>query len=442
MKPIHPLLASLVIASALTALIPAQGWAHTPQPSTATASQHGEDGDEPVYIVISRSSHFGVRDLTSIVNSARDSIDNDLVIARIPANRLNEVSEFVHEYEQRCGGYFAFASQQEAEDFVANDQSFKAITGVSGAPYTIDNPATVNAWLPLVNEANIYATISHLSSYRNRYYTSSYGQNSAQWIRDTWLNLAAGRSDISAELDTCSNCSTQPSVILTIAGNELADQVVVIGAHLDSISNSGGGVEMLAPGADDDASGIATITEIIRIAVASGWKPQRTVKFMGYAAEEVGLRGSNAIAQQFKANGVNVVGALQLDMTNYRNGASSDIRIVSDSANALLKTYFAEIFDAYLAPLGLTRGTYTCGYGCSDHASWTTAGYPAAMLIEPGNANGSFFSSLHTINDTLANMGDSAINSTKYARFGLAFLGEIAKTHPANSDRIFSDGFE
>jgi hypothetical protein len=39
-------------------------------------------------------------------------------------------------------------------------------------------------------------------------------------------------------------------------------------------------------------------------------------------------------------------------------------------------------------------------------------------------------------------MGDSAINSTKYARFGLAFLGEIAKTHNANNDIIFRDGFE
>ena len=69
---------------------------------------------------------------------------------------------------------------------------------------------------------------------------------------------------------------------------------------------------MVAPGSDD-ATGVATLTETLRIALASGWKPKRTVKFMAYAAEEVGLRGSNAIAQQFKANGVNVVGVLQLD---------------------------------------------------------------------------------------------------------------------------------
>ena len=63
----------------------------------------------------------------------------------------------------------------------------------------------------------------------------------------------------------------------------------------------------------------------LRIALADGWQPRRTVKFMGYAAEEVGLRGSNAIAQSFRASGVNVVSVLQVDMTNYKAGAVTDM---------------------------------------------------------------------------------------------------------------------
>ena len=90
-------------------------------------------------------------------------------------------------------------------------------------------------------------------------------------------------------------------MILTVQGAELPDEIVVLGAHLDSINTSGGGsTTQRAPGADDDASGIATLTEVIRISLASGWRPKRTVKFMGYAAEEVGLRGSKAIAQSFR----------------------------------------------------------------------------------------------------------------------------------------------
>ncbi|WP_291139863.1 M20/M25/M40 family metallo-hydrolase [Dokdonella sp.] len=133
------------------------------------------------------------------------------------------------------------------------------------------------------------------------------------------MALANGRSDVSAELFTaCGDCGGQPSVILTIQGTTLPNEVVVLGGHLDSINH----VDNLppaterAPGADDDASGIASLTEILRVAMASNFRPQRTVKFMGYAAEEVGLNGSQAIAQSFQADGVNVVGALQLDMTN------------------------------------------------------------------------------------------------------------------------------
>jgi bacterial leucyl aminopeptidase len=230
-------------------------------------------------------------------------------------------------------------------------------------------------------------------------------------------------------LFSCATCSTQPSVILTIQGTDLPSEVVVLGAHLDSINGSAGGsTTQRAPGADDDASGIATLTEVLRIAMTSGWKPKRTVKFMGYAGEEVGLRGSNAIAQSFKSAGTNVHAVLQLDMTNFKSGAVSDMRLITDFSNPDVKTFLTSLFDTYLAPQGLTRGTYTCGYGCSDHASWTSAGYPSGMMFEAGDSGG-YFPYIHTQNDTLANMANSAQNSVKFAKLGLAFLGEAAKTY-------------
>src|SRR3546814_4878195 len=154
---------------------------------------------------------------------------------------------------------------------------------------------------------------------------------------------------------------------------------------------------------DDDASGIAGLTETLRIALACGWRPQRTVKFMGYAAEEVGLRGSNAIAQSHRQAGVDVVAVLQVDMTNYKAGPVQDMKLITDYSNASLKAFFEQLFDTYMAPMGHTRGTYTCGYGCSDHASWTNAGYPAAMMFEAGDPDGSF-PYIHTTGDTLAMM--------------------------------------
>ncbi|WP_448227671.1 M20/M25/M40 family metallo-hydrolase [Pseudoxanthomonas mexicana] len=396
-------------------------------PPTTTAAQ--EDPFAPVYIVTSDATWQGIRGLARGVATPRDSTGMPLVIAETRADRLGDISRYVHENERRCGGYFAFPDRAQAEAFVRGDRAKLAMAKSALARYALDNQATVGRWLPQVQEQRLYDTINHLSRYRNRYYASSHGRTSAEWIRDHWQSMAAGRSDVTTELFTaCSTCSTQPSVILTIRGWDLPDEVVVLGAHLDSINgNTRNDPNQLAPGADDDASGIATLTETLRIALADGWQPRRTVKFMGYAAEEVGLRGSNAIAQSFRAGGVNVVSVLQVDMTNYKSGAVTDMKLISDYSNTDLKNFFVTLFDTYLAPMGLTRSNTACGYACSDHASWTNAGYPAAMMFEAGDPGGSF-PYIHTPYDTLATMGESAQHSVKFTQFALAYLGETAKT--------------
>lgn len=383
----------------------------------------------PVYIVTSRKTYDGIRSFARNATTRRDSTGAVLVVSEIKAHQLGEISGYIHEREMRCGGYFAFKSREQADGFITSDRAAAAMQASLAANYSIDNSATVDPWLLQVSESNIYNTINHLSGYQNRYFASSTGRSSAEWIRTTWQGLAAGRSDVTSELFTaCGNCSSQPSVILTIQGAELPDEIVVLGGHLDSINGSGGGSTLQrAPGADDDASGIATLTEVIRISMATGWRPKRTVKFMGYAAEEVGLRGSRAIAEAFRAGNANVVGALQLDMTNYKSGPVEDMQLVTDYSNADTQAFLVALFDRYLAPSGLTRGTHTCGYACSDHASWTSAGYPSAMMFEAGDVGG-YFPYIHTTGDTLANMGESAQHSVKFAQLALAFLGEMGKT--------------
>lgn len=391
-----------------------------------TADPAGADPFDPVFIVTSRDLfHAGIGLAARSASARRDSLGSDLVLAEVQAHQLTAFSHFVHERERRCGGYFAFATRAEAEAFVRDDRAAATVLAKAANAHPIDNHATVLPWLQQVSEPDIRGTIHHLSTaWPNRYYASAHGHSAALWIRDTWLALGRGRSDVGVELFTaCGNCGGQPSVILTVRGTDLRDEVVVVGGHLDSISNSGSGNAMNAPGADDDASGIATITEIVRIALAGDWKPRRTVKFMGYAAEEVGLRGSHAIAQSFRSQGVNVVGVLQLDMTNYAAGSHLAIRLMTDYSNPGMQQFVTALFDTYLAPMGLSRGETTCGYACSDHASWTQAGYPAAMMAEP-----TFFTRLHTTTDTLAWMGDSAQTSTHFARLGLAFVGELGRT--------------
>ena len=382
---------------------------------------------DEVYVVTSRERYqrhaafFGHK-----LADLHDAKGAALVVARVQEHRLADLGQHIHDNDRACGGYFAFATEAEARRF-ATGGAHKAKPRAMGMPYTIDNARVVNALMPQVSEQNIRGTIATLSSYPNRYYNSVHGQNAAGAIRNMWLGLAGKRSDVSAELFTaCGNCGIQPSVILTIRGTTRPNEVVVLGGHLDSISNSGSGNGMNAPGADDDASGISTLTEILRVAMRNGYRPQRTVKFMGYAAEEVGLRGSRAIAQAYAAQGVDVVGVLQLDMTNYRTG-TVDMRISTDNTDPALAQFFAQLFDAYLAPMGHTRATDTCGYACSDHASWTQSGFPAAMMFEAGDGGTQYFPWIHTVNDTLPQLGSTAAPSVPLAQFGIAFMAEMGK---------------
>jgi bacterial leucyl aminopeptidase len=415
----------LALASALglASMAAAAAPRHAPHAHAAPAAG---DPMQRVYVVTAQATFdAGLAALASSPAHVADGLGRPVVIAELRAHHLEDLSRHVHVEEHRCGGYFAFESRGEAEAFVRGDRSAHAL-GAQPVEYSIDNQATVDRWLPKVREERIRADIEHLSTaWPNRHYASTSGRDAALWIRDHWRHLSRHRDDVSVDLFTdCGNCGTQPSVILTIQGNELADEIVVLGGHLDSISSSSSGGVMDAPGADDDASGIATLSEVLRVAMQYRFRPQRTVMFMGYAAEEVGLRGSRAIAQRFAAEDRNVVGVLQMDMTNYRAaGATTDVRLMTDNSNAAQVEFMAELFDEYLAPLGYTLGESSCGYACSDHASWTQAGFPAGMYDE-----GPFFPLLHTPADTLANLGGDAEHATIIARLGLAFMGELAKS--------------
>ena len=424
------------------------------EPAPSAAADVPDNPQGGIYIVTSRASLVGISAIAAEASPVTSRAGTALVLARTDGRGVDALARYMHEQEGRCGGFFAFASRAEAEAFLANDRTAEAIARPMAGIYTIDNQVTVDAWLPQVQEGNIYDSIAALSGltpphFPNRYYASPHGRAAAEWIRDTWSALAARHARAHVALhESCTSCSTQPSVILSIQGSDLADEVVVVGAHLDSIKGNGSdGDNQVAPGADDDASGVATMTEIIRVALASGWKPRRTVEFHAYAAEEVGLRGSNAIANQYQNEGVNVVSMLQLDMTNYRTTASYELRIVTDYSNSALQLYFQQLFDTYLAPMGMTRSSLSCGYACSDHASWTNRGFPAGMLFEAGEelqypGDWADFPYIHTANDTLANMGDSAQHSVPFAQFGLAFIGELGKTTVVLGPAIFEDGFE
>jgi len=283
--------------------------------------------------------------------------------------------------------------------------------------YTLDRAPVVAAIVPRVDKEHIAGTIRDLSSFPNRYFQSKTGVEAAQWLQTRWKSFAT-RPDVTVELVHHKGWE-QPSVVMTIPGTTKKDEAIVIGGHLDSISL--GRTAGTAPGADDDASGIATLTEVARVLLAADYHPARTLVFMGYAAEEVGLRGSQQIARDYKERGINVVGALQLDMTAYQ-GSDKDIWLMKDFTSAAQNTFVTTLIDSYV---GATWGLDACGYACSDHASWHKTGVPVSMPFESRMRDRN--KKIHTREDTLETSGNNADHAVKFGRLAAAYAIEMAK---------------
>lgn len=346
---------------------------------------------------------------------------------------LPRLSAAVHRDLKRCGGFFVHNTEGEAMQAIAGAPV--AVAALTRPSYTIDNQTTVNSLLPQLQESNITQTIVDMSSFANRYYKTVNGSDASNWLKQKWTTMASGRSDITVSQFAHTGYN-QKSVILTINGTDNGSEVIVLGAHLDSINLGGNGETSRSPGADDDASGIASLTEALRVMINTGYKPRRTIKFIGYAAEEAGLLGSQDIAASFKNSAVNVVGVMQLDMTNYK-GSVNDIYIYTDYTDSLQNDFVAKLAATYLPTLKV--GYDKCGYGCSDHASWNAKGYPASLPFEAAfNGDNPY---IHTANDTYANSGNQAAHALKFARLAAAYaveLGSDGPGTPGGTDKVES----
>lgn len=267
----------------------------------------------------------------------------------------------------------------------------------------------IDQWVDLMSDGSLWPT---------RYHRSSTNNEVGQWIVNEFKKLMpASRTDIVVRLVDHEN-TPQKSVEVIIPGSGVSDKYIVLGGHLDSIhqTNSGGNPDARAPGADDNASGIAILLETFRVLMTSEFRPQKTLVFYGYAAEEIGLVGSQEIARSYSNEGKQVVGVMQIDMAMYSSSGSSKIRFVSDYTSKNLTELAQGLAQDYL---GLEVELMKCGYGCSDHASWNKYSFPSFMPAE--DEMGASVSRIHSASD----MNDSKMNpsyAAKFSQLALAFV--------------------
>ena len=193
---------------------------------------------------------------------------------------------------------------------------------------------------------------------------------------------------------------TSHNVIAEITGSEWPEQIVALGAHLDSWD--------VGTGALDDGAGIAVITEAARLIMMQDQRPKRSIHVIYFAAEEIGLWGGRVWAEAHNAAGT---------LRNIQLGAESDFGAgpiyaisarVSDEAWPVIEAIQAE-----LAPLGIELGGRSASGG-PDFLPAAPFGMAAVDLRQDGT---NYFDYHHTENDTLdkINPQELAQNAAAYA---------------------------
>lgn len=160
-----------------------------------------------------------------------------------------------------------------------------------------------------VEPGNLYNTVLHLQSFENRYSWDK------QWLAAKWIEKSLNKDEIKTFIQTFNyESKSWPNVIATIEGTDNADQIIMLLAHFDSISDEAD--KEIAPGADDNASGVAVLMEIARI--LKKFPLKRTTMLCFLSNEERGRIGSEHAAQLFRKERADIKAVINLDVLGYR----------------------------------------------------------------------------------------------------------------------------
>ena len=169
--------------------------------------------------------------------------------------------------------------------------------------------------------------------------------------------------------------TTYYNVVGVHTGTKYPDQQYIIGAHYDSINRNG--VNNNAPGADDNASGVAGI--LAAASILSQYSFESTLIFIAFDREEQGLIGSYAYANENSSDDIR--GMISLDMIAYNPAGANE-----DKARVYWATTRTEIVDDLASALGtygnLPATITQMNPGRSDHERFDSLGFDAALLIE------------------------------------------------------------
>ncbi len=318
-----------------------------------------------------------------------------------------------------------------------------------------------------VQAKNVEHTVRTLVSFGTRSTLSSQddpkrGIGAARdWIKSEFDKVAAtsgGRMTVELQTFTqepgkyprIAKPTVLTNVVAILKGTTAPDRVYVVSGHYDSMCSTPTNGECDAPGADDDASGVAVVLEAARVMAPHPF--EATIVFMAVAGEEQGLVGSTYFAEQAKQNNMNIDGMFTNDIVGA--GKEKRVRVFSegvptnetpeqattrrsiggenDSASRQLARFIDQAAKKHVKDFGVwlinRRDRYLRG---GDHIPFVERGFPAVRFTEPHETyehqhqnvrveNGVQYGDLPEYNDYLFLANVARVNVAALASLALA----------------------
>ena len=332
--------------------------------------------------------------------------------------------------------------------------AYCAVQGLAQPPTSQLNPA-VKKIVDEVSQERIGAIMKRLGDFGTRYVASEQDNpthgigGASRWISDEFKSYSP-RLEVSFQKFSIPKSQRTPkeldlvNVVAVLPGTIDKDRYVIISGHYDSIAArrapnaavrtddagpaSAADTDPLAPGVADDSSGTAATMELAR--VMSQYTFDKSIVFVTFAAEEIGLNGSRAFAAKAKEDKMQIEGVLNNDIIGSDvsgNGMSANnhLRVFSegpeDSPSRALARYTKEIAERYMPSMTVDLIFRHDRFGRGgDHTSFVAQGFAAVRLTTPSEN----FANQHTATDTFANA--SVPYTTRVAKVNAAVLATLA----------------
>ncbi len=190
---------------------------------------------------------------------------------------------------------------------------------------------------------------------------------------------------------------TMRNVIAMLPGTDpkLESEVVVLGAHYDHIDmrrrrpNDPPDADLVYNGADDNASGTAGVLAVAKAMAATNYRPRRTILFILFDAEEIGLVGSGRFVANPTVPRESIAAMVNLDMIGRSRNRSISVGGVGSADG--LRDMVAEAN----RPVGKNIGYGESAFGPSDHLNFARQGIPVLFF------NTGMHADLHQVTDEM-----------------------------------------